>query len=351
MTKNCSIFFLSLVFALPMYPIEIVWTVGGNEVVDNALIKELLQDPSLERLKYIDQSGPLYYFGLAPKFSRYDHSVGVWALLKRAGVTLEEQVAGLEHDASHTVFSHVADVLFEHSGEHSYQDMIHLDSLKKMNVDVITKRWDISLEKLNPDRIEYRALERPLPHLCADRIQYNIHTGIILNIISIQDAIAIVEDLIFKDGQWYFKNITIAQKFARLPLYCTQVLWDSPWNCIMNHYFADMLNHALKIELISLDDIHFGTDANILEKLIKSDDVNIQKIMKKCHNVHYSFTIVKYGKGTINLNPKFRGVDPLVLVDSTCVPLSTLDPVFKEEFERVKEWCLEGYGIIIHDTL
>jgi uncharacterized protein len=351
MTSFGKIFFLSLFFVLKIYPTEVVWTVWGDEIVDNPLIEELLHSPSLERLKYIDQSGLLCYFNLVPKLSRYDHSVGVWALLNRAGVSLEEQAAGLEHDASHTVFSHVADVLFDHHGEHSYQDMIHLRSLKKMNVDLITNKWNIAIEKLNPDRAEYRALEQPLPHLCADRIQYNIHTGVIVNIISAQEARAMVEDLNFKDGNWYFSDIKIAQKFAYIPLYFTQVLWDSPWNCIMNRYCADMLNHALKIGLISLDDIYFGTDENILEILMKSDDLYLQRILRKCKNVHYSFTVVQYGKGTVNIKPKFRGVDPLILVDGMYKQLSSLDSIFKEEFERVKEWCSEGYGIIIHDAI
>lgn len=54
---------------------------------------------------------------------RYDHSVGVMLLIRMLGGTLEEQIAGLLHDVSHTAFSHVADYVFENRDE-DYHEII-----------------------------------------------------------------------------------------------------------------------------------------------------------------------------------------------------------------------------------
>lgn len=89
----------------------------------------------LQRLKYVDQAGPITYFGYMPYFNRYEHSIGVLALLQKANAPLNEQVAGLLHDISHTIFSHIADhLLYKSNLEKSYQDTVHLKFLKTMHV-------------------------------------------------------------------------------------------------------------------------------------------------------------------------------------------------------------------------
>ena len=87
----------------------IIW----NEKVDCADVMPVINSDVMQRLKDIDQSGAARYLGVKlPAFSRYEHSVGVYALLKKAGALKKEQVAGLLHDASHTVFSHVGDYIW-----------------------------------------------------------------------------------------------------------------------------------------------------------------------------------------------------------------------------------------------
>ena len=160
------------------YTTETIW---GSAVVENPLTRALLKSPAMERIKHIDQSGPLVYFGLAPEYRRYDHCVGVWDLVRRFGGSDQEQAAALLHDASHTVFSHVADHLFHgREKEHSYQDEIHLWFLEKMGIEKILKEHGIDdISILNPDNPDYRRLEQPSPGLCADRIEYLLHTGIL----------------------------------------------------------------------------------------------------------------------------------------------------------------------------
>jgi HD superfamily phosphohydrolase len=96
---------------------RIVETFLGPVEENNPVVLKLLDSKAIQRLKLIDQSGPTAYFlKNFRRFSRYDHSLGVYALLKRYNASQEEQIAGLLHDASHTAFSHIGDWIFSNRG-------------------------------------------------------------------------------------------------------------------------------------------------------------------------------------------------------------------------------------------
>ncbi len=334
---------------------QLIQTVWGTEEMEHPLLEELLTSHVMQRLKKIDQSGPTRYFknngkDLVPSFLRYDHSIGVWALTKKAGASIPEQAAALAHDASHTAFSHLADILFNHNEidkNGSYQDSIHLWFLEKMEITPIISRYGLTLEQLEPDLSEYTALEQPSPSLCADRIQYIIHTGVIFNLITEADARTIVESLIFENKTWIFTDKNPAKQFALLSLYFTKHLWGAPYNHAFYQCFSIALREAFKNNLFTKEDFLFGTDQDILDLLLKSNSPTIIEILAKCSDIYSHFTIVPYGDGTYNFKPKCRGVDPLVKNDDgTIQKLTEIDSDYKKEFESTKKWCQEGYGLV-----
>lgn len=341
------IFLIGVVFlSSNLLAARTIKTVWGLHTITHPLLERLIKSKPLTRLKAIDQSGPLTYFGYAPKFSRFEHSVGVLALLQKANVPLKEQVAGLLHDTSHTPFSHVGDLLFYKDNQaKSYQDTIHLCFLREMNVPEMTASHDISLEDLNPDLPCYTALEQHLPDLCADRIQYILHTGVLLNRLTETHATDLIQNLHYSDNTWYFTDLANAQTMGDLSLRFTQEFWGVPWNCVFYELFAKILKDALKLNLIDLKDLKTGTDENILKKVNASSDPSIQENLKKLRNIHQIYSVTTFDKGDLNIKPKFRGVDPFVLVQGNMKRLSELDQTYKTEFERVKAWCAKGYGI------
>ena len=112
-------------------------TLFGKLLVKDEVIIDLLESEAVQRMKHVDQSGITHYYGHVPAFSRYDHSIGVYHLTTLYSSSKKEQVAALLHDISHTVFSHLGDMIFDHDeveSSDSYQDSIHYWFLNKANI-------------------------------------------------------------------------------------------------------------------------------------------------------------------------------------------------------------------------
>ena len=328
-------------------PTIIVETVWDNQVViSDPLLEALIEDDVMQRLHFIDQSGPIRYFGLVPAFNRYEHSVGVLALLQKTGASLSEQAAGLLHDTSHTAFSHLGDhLLGQHNQEKSYQDIVHLEFLHQANVEQLTLPYGITLEQLEPDI--YAALEQPLPHLCADRIQYVVHTGVMFNQISIEDARVIINDLSFENGLWFFNSKDVARTFSQLSLHFTKEFWGSSWNFVFYEYFAEILKRALELNIISIKDIKFGRDHEIMTSVQASIDPFICEGLKNLENIYEIFTVTTFEEGDLRVKPKCRAIDPQVKIDGTLKYLSAIDQEYARLLDECRAWCAKGFGVKI----
>jgi HD superfamily phosphohydrolase len=142
----------------------------GRFQIEEPVLVALINTKTIQRLKRIDQYGipPKYYS--FPGFSRFDHSIGVMLLLKKLGASLNEQIAGLLHDMSHTAFSHLTDWIWGDRLTEDYQDNIFSDFLKNSkDVTGILENYGIQYE-LFFNLHDFSLLERKSPDLCADRI-------------------------------------------------------------------------------------------------------------------------------------------------------------------------------------
>lgn len=335
----------------PSFVERSVETPYGSFVVREPVLIELLDCTALQRLKKIHQYGVDFYArkGSKPYF-RYEHSVGVWALLRRYGASLEEQIAGLLHDASHTVFSHVGDFLVGTNSEtSSYQDNIHEDYLKKTDVPAILEKHKISLDAILHKSGDHLALEQDLPDICADRLEYNLRGGLLEGLISQKDVEDILEALVFENGRWYFKDPILAAKFCRISLYHTENIWGGPGNYLMYSWAGQALRRALQINLITMHDIHFSTDDIVWEKLVTSSDDAIKKCIDQIKNYKNLYTETRDQDFHCLVRGKFRGIDPWVKQGDTFKRLTTLDTVYFKEYDRVKTFVSKGCSIKILD--
>lgn len=303
--------------------------------ITEPVLIELFNSPVLERIKNIRQHGTLdYVIKQKKEYTRYEHCVGVWALLRMYGATIEEQIAGLLHDASHTVFSHVADVLFSHTSLHSsYQDDIHEWFLKHYNMDELLARHNMSLDSVLHKSGDHTMLEQDLPNICADRLDYNLQEALLTDLLTHNDITTILNDLRFANNNWFFTNKDSAKKLAMTSLRSTECIWSSDANSFIYNWTAKALRRALDIGLLTTDDIHFSTDPVVWDKLWLSDDAIISDCLNKI--VNYK-PIAEIPGATTPLTGKFRGLNPLVLENNQLQRLTDIDIDYAQEYNRVK---------------
>lgn len=326
-------------------PLHLETPYGKFEIKEPVLI-DLINSPSMQRLKHINQYGITAYASNIASFSRYEHSMGVFLVLKKFNASLHEQIAGLLHDVSHTVFSHIGDLIFNHVSEkNSYQDDIHEWFINNTELAEILARHGFSVKDILHKQKIFQALEQDLPHLCADRLEYNLRGALVEKHINQYDIDAILAALQFADGNWFFTELDQAKKLGFVSLYLQQFVYTSPANCLMNYWTGQALRRALEINLISMHDIHFSVDDLVLETLKKSNDAIITGLLDKLFNQQYLIC-----KGTPELHDfhfalKFRGINPFVLVKNRLQLLTELDEEYLTYFQKVKACTKDGWYI------
>lgn len=323
----------SLSHGMEITPSLTINTIYGNFTITEPILIDLFNHPIMERIKHVRQYGISdYLIKQKREYTRYEHCVGVWALLKLHGATLEEQIAGLLHDASHTVFSHVGDKLFAHQSTHnSYQDDIHEWFLKHYDINVLLAQYGIGLADILHKSGTHTMLEQDLPHLCADRLEYNLQAGILTDMLTQKDIAMILNNIHYDNGQWFFTSVDAAKKLALVSLYNSEHVWGNPLDQFIYTLTARALNRALEIQLLTMDDIHFSTDPIIWDKLWISNDPLIMQCLENMVNYKTTFTPTQSFKKS-----KFRGLDPLVLINHTLHNLTEVDKEYSQEYDRVK---------------
>lgn len=318
----------------------------GTYTLQEPILKDLITSCAMERLKNIRQYGVTCYTRNNQDFSRYEHSLGVFALLRHFNAPLEEQIAGLLHDVSHTVFSHVGDVLFnQYFNRYSYQDDIHEWFLEKVGIMTILKRYQLQDCCSEKAKKTMRMLEQDKPDLCADRIDYLLRGGLYDNLLTQEDITSIVDNLTFHNGLWICRTLESAQKIGTVSLWLSEHIFSSAFNAFTYTHAANALKRGLDLNILSLDDIHFSTDNIVWTKLKNATDTEIQKSINKIEHYNNYFTLGNETDHDIHYNAKFLGVDPWVETEHGIERLSTLDETYANEYNRVKNIAKRGWYI------
>lgn len=318
-------------------PVLQMTTLYGNFVVHEPVLHELFDSQAMQRIKGVQQYGIAHIVKRQPSYTRYDHCIGVWALLRKYGAPLAEQIAGLLHDASHPAFSHIGDHLFaQNLGQHGYQDNIHEWYLLQTDVPGILAKYGMKLGDVLPSNGKCSLLEQDLPDICADRLEYNLQGGLLVNLLTEQDIEKILNDVTIEHGKWYFTSVDSARKLALVSTYLTEYEWGSPGNHVMYRLFANVLRHAMTIGLISHQDVHFSTDDVLWQVLSQHNDQKLKQQINDVVNFRSLYALTTNERSLAMLSTKFRGINPLVVTDDGLKRLTDLDQCYKHEFLRVK---------------
>ncbi len=342
----CFTFYFFSIFA------ETIQTFYGPVNVEEPILVELIHCPALQRLKSIHQYGVSYYTQTHPEeYNRYDHSLGVFAVLRKNGASMEEQISGLLHDVSHTVFSHVGDWLFgKEYQEEDYQNTIHQLYLSYAGIEEILIKHGYTLNQVPPKGSKFQMLEQQLPNLCADRIDYNLQGAYYQGFLTKEEAIELYEDVHFVEGKWLITKLDLAKKLAQFSLFMTLDCWGSSENHLTSRWLADAMHKALDIGLLSWKDIHFGIDQDVWNKIFSSTEPFIQESMHKLMHAKDYYQLVAPSEAHFIVKFRNRGVDPWVLHEGGIVRLSSIDLEFAKQLENLKTKAAEGWPMQFFNT-
>ena len=268
--------------------------------------------------------------------NRFEHSLGVYLLLYMYNAPIEEQISGLIHDVSHSVFSHCIDYVVDggNGKEQNHQDNLHNSFVRKTEILKIFKKYSFKLEYILNDK-NFSLKERGLPDLGADRIDYALREGIFFKEISGAQASAILDNLTVADSTWVFKNITATKKFAQLFFKLNKVYYSSFRTAIMFKTVGDCLKYALRKKYITATDL-YATDKIIITKINKylNKDKNLKLLWQRMN-------------GKIKVKQNRNDYDARIFCKSRIV-----DPLFKDKgkLKRLSE-AEPSWGKIVKQEL
>ena len=335
---------LLLICAFYITHARTIETLYGTLEVTEPVVLELIDSHGFNRLKEIRQYGIVHYVHTTKlPYTRYTHSLGVFALLRMYGASLTEQIAGLLHDASHTVFSHVGDHVAARmkqevldQNDDAYQDNQHVALLATTDIADILARHNIALTDIDHKHGDFPLLERDLPDICADRLEYNLYGGYIEDMLNEQEIKEILAALHYKDGQWYLDDITQAYKLSSVSIKLCQDIFAAPWNIGAYEHATTALLQAVKTGLITMHDIHYGTDETMFQLLNTSNDPIIRTALDKALRSKTLYERADKENYDVTYIGKFRGIDPLVQTADGLKRLTELDADFKTMFDAAR---------------
>lgn len=303
--------------------------VYGEYAVEEPILLELLASPVLQRIKGIQQCGCPDKYLHAENFSRYEHCIGVMIILAKLGANIEEQVAGLLHDVSHTAFSHTIDKIVGTAAKENYQDSQHKSYLLKTGINTIIQKYGYDFDRI-ADCHHFGLLEQEIPDLCADRIDYALREFTFM--LPKEDIDTCINDLTSYNNQIIFTTYSSALWFAENFLWQQENNWGSLERTYRLTSFAQALRYAIKDGTITLDDF-WQDDAFVTNKLVLSKNSKIQKILSTLENKSFSHLPIS---NELTMQ-KFRYVDPLFLEGNSTKRLSEVNNQFKEKLKLAQE--------------
>lgn len=298
---------------------------GECEITEPILL-DLMASDGMQRSKGIAQHGITALLGITPPFSRFEHAVGVMLLVRRLGASLQEQVAALLHDVSHTAFSHVIDFVFDdHSGQ-SYHEEKKQEFVASTDIPATLAHHDMDWQEVM-DEAQFSLLEQASPALCADRLDYFLRDLEFLKLASRQEIQTALASLATRDGKIVVKNQAAACWLAYTFIEADRASWSSFREVGLYQLAADAIKAARQAGLIEESDI-WGTDAALWNKLNSADEHNIRTLMTRLSPA--TRFVWDEANPDFRVTTKVRSIDPPVIEGNSVQALSVLDPMFAQ---------------------
>jgi hypothetical protein len=296
----------------------------GTVAIHEPVLIELMQTAAMQRLHGILQHGITGLIGVTRATTRFEHSMGVMLLVRRLGAPLEEQIAALLHDVSHTAFSHVMDYVFDGHDSQSYHEEMKETYIAGTDLPgVLAQNGYDWRDLLHEER--YPLLEQPLPALCADRLDYFLRDSCDLGMATTEQVQSALDHLVVRQGRIGVDHVETARWIGNAFIAADEASWANFREVGLYELAARAIRIGLQVGAITEADI-WSTDRQVWAKLQARRDPELES----CLALVSPDTRFEWDElaPTFRVSTKLRTVDPDVWSDGHWQPLSALEADF-----------------------
>ncbi len=245
-------------------------------------------------------------------------------LVRRMGAGLDEQIAALLHDVSHTAFSHVIDYVFNDHEHQGYHERMKATFLEQSDVPAVLRAYGFDWrDYLNEKR--YSLLEQPAPALCADRLDYFLRDSLGLRLASADEVANALEHLVVSQGRIVVDDLDAARWMAQTYLAADDASWANFREVGLYELTARAIRIAMETGVLNEADL-WESDLHAWQRMRAASDPELSAAMALI-SAQTRFVWDEEAP-TFWVSTKLRTIDPPVLLNGSSQPLSFLDMDF-----------------------
>lgn len=286
-------------------------------------LHEFLEAKSLKRLAFIGQNcGTEYtkFFNYSFPANRLWHSIWVALIIWNFTHDKKQTLAGLFHDISNSVFSHVWDYLLWDAETQQAAELYVTDILKNdEKITELLEKYHISIEEIN-DYAMYPIADNPWPQLSSDRLEYTLDWGIYLWYKTFAEVKKMYDDIVILknekgEQELGFQTKSIALEFAKLSLLNDSSCFSSFESHISMSFLSEILRVSIQEKIVSFSQLYNIWEADFIQKIYTSKNQKVIQMWEffiKMEKYELFKKEPQTSKYYVYSKTKKRYIDPLV---------------------------------------
>lgn len=272
---------------------------GPTEI--SSRMQKLISSPLFTRLKSVHQNGTNFLVDPRQSTTRFEHSIGVMALVKMLGGSESEQIGALLHDISHTTFSHVVDLVFQNKDQ-SHHELIKKSFLNSDEAKQMIKECNLSQSDLDGSPLVKG------PGLTTDRLDYLIRDLKAINRIYQPEYSSILNNLVIgPNRELVCKNLETARLIFQKFLQVNLEVYFNPINEAASLALATILKAMLSEGHLTESDL-LKTEGFVIERIMNSP----YKMAYEAIKPNMEFSLSESETTNLPATRKLRYIDPKI---------------------------------------
>ena len=317
-------------------------------------LNDYIETPRMQKQNGISCSCGEYYTKMnycTFWYSSLEHSIAVALVIWHFTHDKKQTLAGLFHDIATPAFKHCIDFMNkDYERQESTEDLTRTLIMESREIMELLKRDGIRVDEV-ADYHMYPIADNDSPMLSADRFEYTLSNGLgqCKPIWTLDDVKEIYNNVVIinkDDGtpEMAFKDLKVAEKFV-LGVSELSILYMRDERRFGMQFLADIMKRMSNLGIITVNDLYELSEAEIIEKIQKCDECNINecfKIWQEGTSVMISDEPV-FDRYWVNVKAKRRYSDPLVITSDGYERTSKLSNAAKEALDKCLNYSFDRY--------